>query len=204
MPLTQQGVSKCNPNITAHIGDIDISVEFVLNTKTKPAHYVPVVNFRFSCESLFESEFLQHYPTPDLLTRTAEKLKWYRLKNGYLQSEIADIIEIYRSTYIHYEEPTRKFYELDKLQLLADLYQVDIECLLDDYMLFLYRGQGKQLKALRKELGLTQRQFADMVGVPIGNLKYWEQERCVMLYENFVKVMSHTKIETLYKALILK
>ena len=186
---------KCYPHITAHIGDIDISVEFVLNTKTKPAHYVPVISFRFNCESLFESEFLQHYPTPDLLTSTAEKLKWYRLKNGYLQSEIADIIEIYRSTYIHYEEPTRKFYELDKLQLLADLYQVDIECLLDDYMLFLYRGQGKQLKAMRKELRLTQRRFADMVGVRYVSLKQWERERCVMLYENFMLLKDYITID---------
>ena len=85
---------ECYTHITAHIGDIDISVDFVLNTKTKPAHYLPVVSFRFSCESLFESEFLQHYPTPDLLNTTADKLRWYRLKNGYLQSEIADMIGV--------------------------------------------------------------------------------------------------------------
>ena len=130
---------------------------------------------------------MQHYPTPDLLDSTADKLRWYRLKNGYLQVEIADMIGIDRSTYIHYEEPTRKFYELDKLQLLADLYKVEIEYLLDDYMLFLYRSQGKQLKAMRKELGLTQRQFADMVGVRLASLKHWEQDRCVMLYENYLK-----------------
>ena len=110
------------------------------------------MSFRFNCESLHESEFLQHYPTPDLLNTTADKLRWHRLQNGYLQSEIADMIGVCRSTYIYYEEPSRKFYELDKLQLLADLYQVDIKCLLDDYMLFLYQGQSKQLKALRKEL----------------------------------------------------
>ena len=154
------------------------------------------MSFRFNCEFLFESEFLQHYPTPDLLNTTADKLRWYRLEDGYLQAEIAEIIGIYRSTYIHYEEPTRKFYELDKLQLLADLYQVDIECLLDDYMLFLYRGQGKQLKAMRKELGMTQRQFADMVGVRYISLKQWERERCVMLYENYIKV-KHVYIKKL-------
>lgn len=57
-------------------------------------------------------------------------------------------------------------------------------------MLFLYEGQGKQLKAIRKELGLTQRQFADMLGVPIGSLKHWEHDRCVMTYKNFVKCIS--------------
>ena len=81
------------------------------------------------------------------------------------------MIGVSRSTYIHYESTSHKLYELDKLQLLADLYKVDIKCLLDDYMLFLYRGQGKQLKAMRKELGLTQKQFADMVGVSLGTVK---------------------------------
>lgn len=123
-----------------------------------------------------------------MLDTTADKLRWHRLQSGYLQAEIADMIGIYRSTYIHYDEPSRKFYELDKLQLLADLYQVNIECLLDDYMLFLYRGQGKQLKSLRKKLGLTQRQFANMLGVRFVSLKHWEQDRCVMLYENYIKV----------------
>ena len=151
------------------------------------------MSYRFSCESLLESEFLNYYPTPDLLSTTAEKLKWYRLKNGYFQSEIADMIGISRSTYIHYESSSHKFYELDKLQLLADLYQVDIECLLDDYMLFLYRGQGKQLKALRNEFGLTQQQFANKLNVRLASLKQWERERCVMLYENYIKVMHHTK-----------
>ena len=150
---------KCYTHITAHISDIDIAVDFTLYTKTKPAHYVPVISFRFNCESLFESEFLQLYPTPDLLNTTADKLRWYRLQSGYLQAEIAEIIGIYRSTYIYYENPNRKLYDLDKLQLLADLYKVDIECLLNDYMLFLYRGQGKQLKAMRKVLGLTQRRL---------------------------------------------
>lgn len=186
---------ECYTNITAHINNINISVDFILNTKTKPAHYVPVISYKFNCESLYKNEFLNYYPTPDLLTTTADKLKWYRLKNGYLQSEIADMICVYRSTYIHYEEPSRKFYELDKLQLLADLYQVNIECLLDDYMLFLYRGQGKQLMALRKELGLTQKQFADMVGVRYVSLKQWERERCVMLYENYLLIKVYITID---------
>lgn len=131
---------------------------------------------------------MQHYPTPDLLNTTADKLRWYRLENRYLQAEIADMIGIDRSTYIHYENPTRKFYELNKLQLLADLYKVDIECLLDDYMLFLYRGQGNNLKSVRKRLGITQREFGKLINVPLGTVKQWERERCVMLYESYMKI----------------
>lgn len=129
-----------------------------------------------------------------MLHTTAEKLKWYRLKNEYLQSEIADMIGVYRSTYIHYEGPSRKFYELDKLQLLADLYQVDIECLLDDYMLFLYRGQGKQLKALRNKLHINQCMLANLIGVPLGTVKQWEQDRNIMRYYNFVKIKRYFDI----------
>lgn len=180
---------ECYTHITAHIGDIDISIEFVLNTKTKPAHYVPVVSFRFSCKSQYENEFLNYYPTPDLLSTTAEKLKWYRLKNGYFQSEIADMIGISRSTYIHYESSSHKLYELDKLQLIADLYQVDIEYLLDEYMLFLYRGQGKQLKALRKKLGKTQQEFGKLINTSLGTVKQWESERCVMLHTSFIRII---------------
>ena len=179
---------KCYTHITAHISDIDIAVDFTLNTKTKPAHYVPVVSFRFNCESLYESEFLQHYPTPDLLNTTADKLRWYRLTNGYLQKEIADMTGIHRSTYVHYENNEQKLYNIDYLQKIADIYNVNIACLLDDYMMFMYKGQRKQIKALRKSLGLTQKQLAEIFKTPKSNIKHWEQESSFMQYNNFVKI----------------
>ena len=182
---------KCYPITEAHKYGYDITLRFESVFNGKLHHFVPVITFSISYDKINQNEFLKHYPTPDMLTCTADKLRWYRLTNGNLQVEIADMIGIDRSTYIHYENPNRKLYELDKLQLLADSYQVNIECLLDDYMLFLYRGQGKQLKAMRRELRLTQRQFANMVGVPIGNLKHWEQEQCVMLYENYILLMDY-------------
>ena len=52
-----------------------------------------------------------------------------------------------------------------------------METLLDDYNLFLRNGQGDQIKAIRTKLGLTQREYADKLGVSLGNLKHWEQNR---------------------------
>ena len=43
--------------------------------------------------------------------------------------------------------------------------------------IYLRNGQGNQIKAIRMKLGLTQRQYADKLGVSLGNLKHWEQNR---------------------------
>ena len=36
---------------------------------------------------------------------------------------------------------------------------------------------AEQIKAIRTKLGLTQRQYADKLGVSLGSLKQWEQNR---------------------------
>ena len=123
-----------------------------------------------------------------MLTCTADKLRWYRLTNGYLQKEISDMTGIYRTTYVHYENREHNLYDFDYLQSIADIYKIDIACLLDDYMMFMYKGQAKQIKALRKSLGLTQDKLADLLGTPKSNIKHWEHERSFMQYNNFVKI----------------
>ena len=40
---------------------------------------------------------------------------------------------------------------------LAELFEVPLENLLDDYNLFLFAGTGEQIKAIRQRLGLTQK-----------------------------------------------
>lgn len=60
---------------------------------------------------------------------------------------------------------------------IAQLFEVPVERLLDDYNLFLRNGQGKQIKAIRMKLGLTQKEYADRLGISLCNLKQWEQNR---------------------------
>ena len=40
------------------------------------------------------------------------------------------------------------------MEKIAQLFEVPVERLLDDYNLFLRNGQGKQIKAIRMKLGL--------------------------------------------------
>lgn len=101
------------------------------------------------------------------ITEIADKLRWYRYQKGLRQRDAADYAGIDRSTYIHYEEAGRDFYPKEYMEKLAELFEVPLEDLLDDYNLFLLRGQGAQIKAIRQRLGLTQKAYAAQLGVPL-------------------------------------
>ena len=103
------------------------------------------------------------------------KRRWYRYQKGLRQRDVADYAGIDRSTYIHYEEAGRDFYPKEHMEKLAELFEVPLEDLLDDYNLFLLRGQGAQIKAIRQRLGLTQKAYAAQLGVPLQKFKRWEQ-----------------------------
>ena len=109
------------------------------------------------------------------ITEIADKLRWYRYQKGLRQRDAADYAGIDRSTYIHYEEAGRDFYPKEHMEKLAELFEVPLEDLLDDYNLFLLRGQGAQIKAMRQRLGLTQKAYAAQLGVLLQKFKRWEQ-----------------------------
>ena len=61
---------------------------------------------------------------------------------------------------MHYEEVGKDYYPVDKLGKIAELLEVDITELMDDYNLFLYQDQGRQLRARWEALGMTVIQYA--------------------------------------------
>lgn len=99
-------------------------------------------------------------------------------------------MEVDRTTYSRYEENVLEAYPLDKLAKAAELFKIDVISLLDDYNLFLYHGQGQQIKRLRKSLNLTQSEFAKYIGVSLGTLKKWEQNRVNIQKKTFEKFLS--------------
>ena len=144
---------------------------------------------------LLEAEKFQiQYADPSQLGTTADKLRWYRYRKGLRQRDVADYVGVDRSTYVHYEEQERDYYPLEELRKIAELLEVPVENLMDDYNLFLSRGQGRQLKALRKAKGLTQRQYAALVHVPLGTLKNWETEQTRMLKGTWEKLFDVSKL----------
>ena len=124
---------------------------------------------------LVESEkFNIRFSDPSQITEVADKLRWYRYRKALLQREIAELIGIDRSTYIKYEESDHDYYSIEHMTKLAELYEVPITDLLDEYNLFLYNNQGKQIRKKRMQLGLSREEYAKNIGVSIHVLKRWE------------------------------
>lgn len=144
-------------------------------TVTNPL-YVHSFTFLRPMKLTAAEKFNIQYPELSDLTTTADKLRYYRYKKSLLQREIADYAGISRSTYIHYEDSAHDYYPIDKLARIAEFLEVDITDLLDEYNRFLYDGQGGQIHALRKSMGLTQSEFGRLNGVSRNTIKRWESE----------------------------
>lgn len=116
------------------------------------------------------------YNETNLPTTTADKLRYYRYQKGLLQRDVADFADIDRSTYNSYESSERDSFPLDKMALVAQLLEIDIADLLDEYNLFIYHGQGLQIRAKRKARGLTQFEFGKLYGVNKHTVTRWEND----------------------------
>lgn len=134
--------------------------------------------------------FLYENPNSEKLVTVSDKLKWYRANSGLLQRDVAIAMGVDRTTYARYEENVLDAYPLDKLSKAAALFGIDITALLDDYNLFLYHGQGEQIKKLRKSLKLTQSEFAKYIGASLSTLKSWEQNKA-RIQKRWYKTIKH-------------
>ncbi len=160
---------------------------------TETVTYAPLYIHSFRLvqpHTLVEAEkFNIRYTDPSQISSTADKLRWYRYRNGLLQRDVADHASIDRSTYSSYEEIGRDYYPIEKMKKIAELFSVPVTELLDDFNLFLYNGQGRQIKEIRKHRNMTQAEFARRLGVPLGTLKAWEQDRVQIFKSTWEKLM---------------
>lgn len=134
---------------------------------------------------------------PYELKNINEKIRYFRLKETLYQEDVAKSIGIARTTYISYENGLR-IYPIDVMTKLSNMYEIDLNDLLDDYHRFIYFNQGENIKRIRKELGLNQKELADSLGVSLIVIKRAEQEKVRFLEKNYIKLIrfynEHIKI----------
>lgn len=134
---------------------------------------------------------------PYELKKINEKIRYFRLKETLYQEDVAKSIGIDRTTYISYENGLR-IYPIDVMTKLSNMYEIDLNDLLDDYHRFIYFNQGENIKRIRKELGLNQKELADSLGLSLIVIKRAEQEKVRFLEKNYIKLIrfynEHIKI----------
>lgn len=171
-----------------------ISPRFFIYCQQQNGHmtYLSLYQYRmhiFTHRSLSSAEkYLSEHPFPEELDTIAEKLQYYRYKNGLLQKDMASALEIDRATYASYEDTSRDLYSLDILEKSAKLFQIPVEDLLDDYHAFLYHGQGEQLKSLRKSCKLTQNDLSRLLLVQRNTVNKWETEKTCLSRSTYEKL----------------
>ena len=172
--------------------DASDGLEVLYSVENDSIVYVPLYVHKF-CFHTPVHEFLQDHPELTMDMSIADRLKWFRLHSGLQQKEVADFLKLDRATYAKYEEGVLAAYPTDKLLQLADLYRIEAESLMDEYHLFLFHGQGTQLKMLRRENGMTQKDLAALLNVSTDQIKNWEQGRVKMRKKSFEKLRKDSK-----------
>lgn len=92
-----------------------------------------------------------------------------------MQREVADRIGISRQVYIDLETGACQTCSRAAIDALLALFRVSPEQLLDDYNLFLYRGQAQQIRAYRLRLGLSCKAFSKKTGICESSIRSWEK-----------------------------
>lgn len=134
-------------------------------------------------------KFNLFYTNPAMIATVSDRLKYYRYQKSLYQSDVANYVGMDRGTYSGYEENARDYYPPEMMDKISALFEIDVYELLDDYNRFLYDGQGQQIKAIRKQLQITQKDLALMMNVDLYKVKRWEQDQVRMFKGTWEKML---------------
>lgn len=131
---------------------------------------------------------LADHMLPNDTETVSDKLRYYRIKNGLLQKDMADLLKIDRSTYARYESGSHTSYPINAIKKCAEIFNVETDKLLDGYNRFIFEGQGEQAKKIRLEFGMTQGEFGKLYGVSKNTVRRWENESVRMSRKMWEKI----------------
>ena len=118
--------------------------------------------------------FNRKYRTYEEIDSIPDRLRWCRYSKGLTQEEVANAVGIYKGSYAKLEMEHKETPSLDKMERLAAFFEIPIYDLMDDYNLFLYRGQAQQVREHREKMGLNIPQFARYCKINPENVYSWE------------------------------
>lgn len=106
------------------------------------------------------------------------KIRYYRHLRRMTQGELADAAGLFRGSVIRYENEQAPC-TLDACNRIAAALNIDKYLLYDDYLNFIADNYGDKINNIRQKLGLTQHQFAPLVGVWPKTVQRWEKGKII-------------------------
>lgn len=171
------------------MGQFTKNIYFMSRERMNGPQYAPLALYSFrlitykkveSAESLYRK-----YRSYEDIDNPPERLVWLRLLHGLFQKDAARICGMRKNLYSVYESGKMEAYDLDAMEKLARFYKVPVQDFLDDYNLFRWKGQGRQLLAYRDRNNLTQKELAGITGFSRNMIYRWEKNKCHMKKETW-------------------
>ena len=170
----------------------------VRHTNTGVA-YAPLYVHRFCLNSNWFIPQLEINKTDDFEPSSKENigdnLRLYRMRKRLRQVDVSQYAGISRCVYANYEKGVDT-YPLDKITKIAELLEAPVIEFIDDYNNFIQKGQGSQIRELRKSLQMSQRDFANFCGVDKSMIGKWESNKVVILKRTWESKFKNIKETT--------
>ncbi len=155
--------------------------------------FAPLYIHSFSILPLWLFSQLETNEIPDLepssMEKVGDRLRSYRIRERLRQVDVAKYAGISRCVYADYEKGVDT-YSLKNITKIAELLEAPVDEFIDEYNCFIQKGQGRQIRALRSSLKMSQRDFAEYCGVDRSVVGKWELDKVVILkstWENIFK-----------------
>ena len=107
------------------------------------------------------------------------------------RSRLGELSGIAAGELQNYESGKQDIY-YNVAEKLSKALDIDISILLDDYTAFLSPGYGVKIKAIREKTRLSQKAFAERLGINRGTVAIWEIEHHHPSRDNYKKLKEIT------------
>ena len=154
-----------------------------------------ILSFRVTVAKKLSEAFSlnERYRRYEDIESIPDRLRWRRHELGLLQKEVAAKIGIPRCMYSNLESDELDYYDPLIMDKLAELYQIPLNDLLNDYTRFLQAGQGQAILNLCQSLNMTRSQFAQYLHTDVDNITVWETEKKRISKEMWEKCFKRMK-----------
>ena len=130
-----------------------------------------VCNYIFNHTSLYQPHYgklILHltlaFETKPKSNQPGEYLRYYRLRNNLTTRQLAEQVGIVPATLMKYEQGLTPIL-YDTAMRLSERLKIDASLLCDSFAAFIASPYTEVLKAIREEIKLNQREFAELVGL---------------------------------------